>query len=193
MDDTWDEYAEGWDSNPDAIKYSEKAFDCLVEVTNIEGAEVFNLGCGTGLLTERIAPRVKSVVAIDTSPKMIEVLTAKNLSNVHPICGSLSEILLKNHPQYQSRFDLVVASSVCAFVPDFSEVLREIKTILKPGGQFVQWDWLSPDESSHPGFTNRQLSDAIEKAGFLKAMVSKGFTMSGAKGDAAVLMATAQK
>ena len=40
----------------------------------------------------------------------------------------------------------------------------QIKTILKPDGQFVQWDWLSPEGSSHPGFTDKQISNAIEIA-----------------------------
>lgn len=108
MDDSWDDYAEGWDSNPDANIYSGKAFDCLVEVTKIEGAEVFDLGCGTGLLTEKIAPQAKSVVALDTSPKMIEVLKDKHLPNVTSICLSLSDLLLNDRHQYQSRFELVM-------------------------------------------------------------------------------------
>ena len=193
MKDSWDDYAEGWDTNPDAIRYSQMAFDSLLGVADIEGAEVFDLGCGTGLLSEKIASQAKSIVALDTSPKMMAVLQAKNLPNVTPVFCSLPSLLNKNNSEYQSRFDLVVASSVCAFVPDYGEVLEQIKTILKPGGQLIQWDWYSPDASSHPGFTEDQISGAIIHAGFSSVSVSHGFAMSGPDGDATVLLAVARK
>ena len=124
---------------------------------------------------------------------MIDVLKAKNLSNVIAICDSLSELLQKRKTQYQARFDLVVASFVCAFLPDYGEALRQIKEILKPGGQLVQWDWCSQEESSHPGFTDSEISDALETTGFQVDSVSIGFTMTGSEGEAAVLMAVARK
>ena len=96
MSDTWDDYAKDWDTNPDAIKYSEKAFDCLVKIANFDGAEVFDLGCGTGLLTEKMATKAKSIVALDTSTKMIDVLNSKKLPNVITVCNSLSELLAED-------------------------------------------------------------------------------------------------
>ena len=193
MNNTWDEYAADWDANRDAIEYSEKAFHCLTEVASIEGAEVFDFGCGTGLLTEKLSPLAKTVVSLDTSQKMIEGLAGKNLPNVIPICETLSALLNLEIALYQSRFDLVVASSVCAFVPDYEEVLLQLKSLLKQDGLFVQWDWFSSAELSGPGFTEKQISDALEKAVFRSVTVSTGFSISAPEGDAPVLMAVARK
>ena len=188
MNDTWDEYANGWDKNPDARNYSEKAFQRLLEVAEIEGALVFDFGCGTGLLTEKIAPHATSIVALDNSEKMIEILKGKNLRNVEAIFGSLEEFLMPSETKEPTRFDLVVASSVCSFVSDYEGTLQKLHTILKPGGRLVQWDWFSPDGSSHPGFTKKQISTAMTRAGFLAVSVSDGFTMSGEQDEALVLM-----
>ena len=193
MNDTWDEFAADWDANRDVIEYSEKAFHSLTEVANIEGWEVFDFGCGTGLLTEKISPLVKTVVSLDTSQKMIEVLAEKNLPNVNPICGTLSELLNLDIALYQSRFNLVIACSVCAFVPDYEDVLLQLISLLKRDGMFVQWDWFSSGESSGPGFTEKHIFDAIEKTGFRSVAVSIKFSMSAPDGDATVLMAVAQK
>ncbi|MCH8334286.1 MAG: class I SAM-dependent methyltransferase [Proteobacteria bacterium] len=38
------------------------------------------------------------------------------------------------------KFDLVVASSVCSFLPDYNSTLRDLSSALKPGGLFVQWE-----------------------------------------------------
>ena len=188
MNDTWDEYANGWDKNPDARNYSEKAFQRLLEVAEIEGALVFDFGCGTGLLTEKIAPHATAIVALDNSEKMIEILKGKNLRNVEAIFGSLEEFLMPSETKEPTRFDLVVASSVCSFVSDYEGTLQKLHTILKPGGRLVQWDWFSPDGSSHPGFTKKQISTAMTQAGFQAVSVSDGFTMLGEKDEALVLM-----
>ena len=46
-------------------------------VISVNEIRVLDFGCGTGLLTEKIAPLVNEIVAIDSSPKMIEVLRKK--------------------------------------------------------------------------------------------------------------------
>lgn len=191
MSDTWDEYAGEWDTTPDAIAYAEKAFQCLANVARIEGRAVFDFGCGTGLLTERIAPFAEFVVALDTSQKMIDVLAAKDLPNVASIRGTVVEWLSSESRRHADRFDLVVASSVCAFVPDYVETLRQLRSILRAGGTYVQWDWLSSGETSGPGFTEAQVFDALKEAGFRRIAVSTAFSMAHPDGHAPVLMAVA--
>ena len=193
MDDTWDDYAEGWDDNPDARAYSEKAFHRLREVVEIQHASVFDFGCGTGLLTEKIAPLATSIVALDASEKMIRVLEGKHLPNVRALCGTLEAYLASDPPESRLPFDLVVASSVCAFVEDYPGTLRQIHSLLKAGGRFIQWDWLSPEGSDHPGFTEAQMSGALKDSGFSQVRVRGGFTMAGPEGEASVLMGVAVK
>ncbi|MDX2471785.1 MAG: methyltransferase domain-containing protein [SAR324 cluster bacterium] len=192
MNDTWDEYADGWDTNSDVLAYSNNAFQKLTEVVHLESLDVFDFGCGTGLLTEKISPLAKSIVSIDTSQKMLSVLEGKKIGNVTPICSSLSNLKNFSETGFQSHFDLVVASSVCAFVSDYEDTAHHLKSLLKPKGIFVQWDWYSEDKEPGSGFTNNQMQETLAKVGFQSISISTAFTMPSPDGDAVVLMAVAR-
>ena len=81
-EDSWGEQAPTWDTNPAVVAYADAAFASLGDRIR-PGMRVLDFGCGTGLLTERIAPHVAEVMAVDASPAMIEVLTAKRLPNFY--------------------------------------------------------------------------------------------------------------
>ena len=82
MSDSWDDYAKEWDVNIDAISYSEKAHETLANEVNIEGKNILDFGCGTGLLTERMSPLASNIVAIDASSKMIAILQSKKFQTL---------------------------------------------------------------------------------------------------------------
>ncbi len=78
----WDDFATEWDINEDVRKYSEKAFHSwqlkvAPAVLELSDNRVLDFGCGTGLLSEKLAEICGQVVAIDSSPKMIEILNNK--------------------------------------------------------------------------------------------------------------------
>ena len=59
-------------------------------------------------------------------------------------------------------FDIVVSSSVCAFLDDYAGTVATLTNLLKPGGSFVQWDWELNREDSEPfGLTRAQVVDAL--------------------------------
>jgi 2-polyprenyl-3-methyl-5-hydroxy-6-metoxy-1,4-benzoquinol methylase len=191
MSDSWDDYADGWDSNPDVIEYSEKAFDSLSKFTSLEGLNVLDFGCGTGQLTEKIARVASSVVAIDSSSKMIEVLKNKNIHNVNSLSCEISRNSINNNPVFEADFDLIVASSVCAFVPDYEKTLSELKLLLKEGGTFVQWDWKRSNEEDDFGFTNEIIATAYSNVGLSLIRVTEEFSLTSEKGTMQVLMGIA--
>lgn len=193
MSEDWNEYAEGWDSNSDVITYSNKAFKSLSQVVDFHNLRVLDFGCGTGLLSEKISPLVKEVVALDTSKKMISVLNAKNLSNVTTICEELSQNLVKENNLFVEKFDLVLASSVCGFLPDFEKTLELIHSLLKPNGIFIQWDWLSTNEDDNFGFTKESIKSAYSKAGLVPMHINTPFSMANPEGELQVLMGVANK
>lgn len=134
MSDSWDDYAEEWDNNEDAISYSEKAFETLVNEVKLEGLNILDFGCGTGLLTEKLSPLANQIVALDASHKMTSVLNDKNLSNVITITESISKSVIKDTFLSSMKFDLIVASSVFGFLPEYESTLRLLKSLLIPGG-----------------------------------------------------------
>jgi len=149
---TWDEMAAGWDTRADTRLYAERAFaswerKAAALVSDLENSHVLDFGCGTGLLTEKLAPVCGHIVAVDTAAAMIDVLqnkvVEKHIGNITPLVISIAAETIRENSEFSEKFDLIVASSVCGFLPDYNLTLRDLSSALKPGGLFVQWDWSS--------------------------------------------------
>lgn len=191
----WDEYAEGWDGTEGVRAYADQAFESwqrLVapEFSELSAARVLDFGCGTGLLTEKFAPLCATVVAVDTSPKMIEVLRRKLLrSGAGNVIAKSFEIdleTIRSNRDVLRDFDLVIASSVCSFLPDFAATLRGISSMMKPGAMFVQWDWATK-------MTQQQIAATYELAGLDIVVNDEAFAMEGDGESAAVIMGAGRK
>jgi len=192
MSESWDDHADGWDSNEAVILYCQKAYEVLLNIVDLEGRKVLDFGCGTGLLTERISDQASSVVAIDPSGKMISVLTGKHLNNVRAINGELTQELIDNDEVLRSGFDIIVASSALAFVPDYQQTLKLLKQLLRKGGFLVQWDWLKEREEPGIGFSEELIELALEQAGFSKYSTSVPFSIESPNGSMKVVMGIAE-
>ena len=192
MSEGWDEYAEGWDNNAHVMDYSEKVFSSLSSVLDISNLRVLDFGCGTGLLTERMSPLAKEVVALDTSKKMIDVLNNKNLPNVVALSEELSETLIEENNVFTDKFDLIVASSVCSFLTDYEKTLTVIRSALKSGGIFIQWDWLSATQGADYALSIEEVKSAYNTAGLMTKFVDKSFSMEDKEGEMPVLIGIAE-
>lgn len=187
MDTSWNEYAEGWDSDEGVNLFADHALSTLQQLVDLNGLTVLDFGCGTGALTERMAPQAARIVALDPSPAMVAVLDAKQLEPVDTLVAELTEGTIAANPSLQRPFDLVVASSVCAFLPDYPQTLRLIRSVLKPGGIFVQWDWERTEADPEFGFTTKMIDSALRDTGF-DGVAVKPLTLEIADASMAVLM-----
>lgn len=188
MKNEWDDYAQDWDTDTTVQLYAKNAFKQLSNITNIDGLTVLDFGCGTGSLTELLSPKANQIVALDGSAEMIKHLDKKALGNVSTLAAFLTS---DNIDTLNGPFDLIVASSVCSFLPEYPHTLGLLKTLLKPNGWFVQWDWLASTEHPDTGFTLAQVQSAFKYAGFQGVELSTPFEMSSSKGTMQVLMASA--
>ena len=98
------------------------------------------------------------------------------------ICSKFVDDLISN------RFELIIASSVCGFLPDYEGTLRFLKSLLAPGGWFVQWDWLAADAGSDHGLTEEVVRNTLVGIGLEDVAVSQPFPMAGKEGEMVVLM-----
>lgn len=91
------------------------------------------VGCGTGNYTVPIAQRCKKVVAIDSSPEMLqylqERLSREGLTNVEAGLGRLPNGL--GTPE---KFDGALVIGVLNYAKDLEESLRALVSSLEPGG-----------------------------------------------------------
>jgi len=77
MVDYFKEKAKDWDS-PMKIDMADKFVAEMFKGINFgKDLKVLELGCGTGLVGLQIAPLIKSIVFLDSSAQMIEVLKEK--------------------------------------------------------------------------------------------------------------------
>ena len=181
MSEDWNEHAEKWDDNSDVKLYAEKAFASLVTRTDIRdiswnSKRVLDFGCGTGLLAELISPYAKEVVAVDTSEKMIAGLTKKGIPNVTAVHADILDNNFQREGIFFSDFDLVYASSVCSFLPNYGDAVGVLSRTLKQGGHFVQWDWLASDDDDF-GLTENQMYSALKRAHFSSIQIEPAFVI----------------
>ena len=190
----WDEYAADWDNNADVRDYSEKAFSFWEDkvapaISNLSNCRALDFGCGTGLLAEKLAGQCGEVVAIDSSPKMVQVLRAKidqlSASNIVASDVTVNADTIRTHPLFSRKFDLVVASSVCSFLPDYESTLRDLSRLMKSGAWFVQWDWAT-------AMPEARIKDAFRASGLVEQCVTQAFSMESSRGAESVVMGIAR-
>lgn len=115
---------------------------------------VLDVGCGAGHTAFAFAPHVLEVTGIDLSPGMRAVATqlaaARGIVNVRFQEASATEL-----PFADSQFDIVTCRYVAHHFPTLTPALTEILRVLKPGGQFLLTDIISPEDAALAEFINR--------------------------------------
>lgn len=117
----WNRYAKIYDFEIDRFNrsaYSEM-YRLMLEVLTKE-MKVLEIATGTGLIAVNIADSVKSVVATDFSPKMIETAMKKSApDNVSFAIEDATALSFSDH-----AFDAVIISNALHIMPDPEMVQR---------------------------------------------------------------------
>lgn len=140
---SWDERVQAWEE----VAASEAFLairDRIVELAEPErDDQVVDLGAGTGLLALALAPRVRELVAVDISERMLERLNvaavADGVHNVETIVGDLRRL-----PLDDESATLVVSNYAFHHLDDAGKelALAEARRILRPGGRMVICDMM---------------------------------------------------
>jgi SAM-dependent methyltransferase len=93
------------------------------------GRDVFEAGCGTGLLLREAARVARSAVGLDLSRGMLAPARARGLRVVQ---GSLTDV-----PLPSASFDLVYSMKVLAHVPPIARAVAELARLCRPGGHML--------------------------------------------------------
>jgi ubiquinone/menaquinone biosynthesis C-methylase UbiE len=103
-------------------------------VAALDQPKVLDLGCGAGHASFATAPFAREVVAFDLTAGMLEVTAAaakeRGFSNISTTQGSVAEL-----PFHSQQFDFVMSRYSAHHWKDVPQALREVKRVLKPGGQ----------------------------------------------------------
>ena len=135
-----------------------------------ESWTVGDLGCGTGHLSEALAPVVRRVIAVDESGSMLSAARKRlaPLDNVDVRGGSVEALPLED-----GELDVALLFMVTHFVLEPIKVLGEARRALKPGGRLVILDLTSHEREDYSlqmghvwqGFSEEQLRSWVQDAG----------------------------
>jgi ubiquinone/menaquinone biosynthesis C-methylase UbiE len=102
-------------------------------------AHVLEIGCGTGVLTRKMAgwPNVATVVGVDPAASLIGEARklASSLANV-----TFQEADGRSLPFEEGAFDVVVFDSTLSHVPEPERALAEACRVLRAGGRLAVFD-----------------------------------------------------
>ena len=134
----FDEIASGWwdpegpfrplhDLNPARLRF-------IMDRCNLVDAQVADIGCGGGILSESMARAGARVLGIDVAPKVLAV------AGLHLHESGLdidyeqrtAEDLAAEMP---GQFDAVTCMEMLEHVPDPASIISSVRKLLKPGGQ----------------------------------------------------------
>src|SRR5215212_4332252 len=128
-----------------------------------ESWTVGDLGCGTGQLTESIAPFVDRVIAVDDSSAMLGAARRRlaSMNNVEVKSGRLESL-----PVEDGSLDAALLFLVLHYVPEPEAAIAEARRTLKPGGRLLIVDMMPHDrddlqhEMGHVwrGFSEEQIA-----------------------------------
>ena len=139
----------------------------LIDSTLVVG----DLGCGTGQLTETMAPYVRRVIAVDGSADMLDAARRRvgERPNVDIRQGDLEAL-----PLQAEELDCAMLSLVLHYSPDPAMALAEVARVVKPGGRLLVVDMLPHEREEYQqqmghvwlGFSEKQMSRFLTGAGF---------------------------
>jgi len=125
-------YAAVIDTKPHNAYYERPA--TLSLMPEVEGKRVLDAGCGPGVYSEWLIERGAEVVAVDASPKMVE-LAKRRLGAVTDVRqANLSKPLTFLD---SSSFDIVLSPLVLEYIEDWGSTFAEFYRVLRPDGHFV--------------------------------------------------------
>jgi 2-polyprenyl-6-hydroxyphenyl methylase/3-demethylubiquinone-9 3-methyltransferase len=108
--------------------------DYVAQRMQLQDAQVLDLGCGGGLLSEALAKAGAKVTGIDLAPDLIKVAKLHRLESGVQVDyrEQSAEALAEQAP---GTFDAITCMEMLEHVPDPAAILRACATLLRPGGR----------------------------------------------------------
>ncbi len=125
-------YAAAVDAKPHNAYYERPA--TLSLMPEVRDKRVLDAGCGPGVYSEWLIKRGAKVVAIDASPKMVELAKRRLGSTTDVRQADLSKPL---NFLDSSSFDVVLCPLVLEYIEDWHSVFAEFYRVLRPQGYIV--------------------------------------------------------
>ena len=191
----FDGIAEKWDGWEDLDALARKLAAGLDELGVGKGELVLDVGCGTGNLTRALLERLSEdgrVVAVDISPRMVEV--AKRKVADARVVWRVADA--RSLPLPDASCDRVICYSVWPHFEEREAVAAELRRVLRPGGRLHVWHLISREKINeiHASAGEAVRGDVLSPAAETAALISRaGFEVETAIDDGERYLVTARK
>ena len=146
----WNDSYTGKDLDPEQVR--EWVEHTVERILSLQPNRLLEIGCGTGLLLFRIAPKCQHYYATDLSGEAIRYLERQIGSSKEGNLELAQSVVLRQTPAdglaeiVKEPFDTAISNSVIQFFPNIDYLVKVIETaayLLEPGGQIFLGDVLS--------------------------------------------------
>ncbi len=167
--------AAGWDEDSGRVRMaSEISAEMQSRVRFDEGMDLLDFGCGTGLVTLSLAPKVRSTLGVDSSQGMLDVLSSKidTLGLGDRVRTRYFD--MEAGGKLSERVDRIVSAMTLHHIPVIGDLFRLWFEWLRPGGMIAAADLDTEDGGFHSdntgvfhfGFERDEVQKALQDAGF---------------------------
>eukprot|EP00026_Physarum_polycephalum_P016017 Phypoly_transcript_16840.p1 GENE.Phypoly_transcript_16840~~Phypoly_transcript_16840.p1 ORF type:complete len:234 (+),score=58.86 Phypoly_transcript_16840:44-703(+) len=178
VENRFDIEAAKWDEKPTAVEIAKKSSQALLDhIPFAKDMNVMDFGCGTGLISEAILPKVHSVFGVDASQGMVDIfnkkIETKKLQNT-----IAAYVFLTGEDQLGGRkFDVIYSSFALHHVEDITKMIQILASYLTPGGYLGIVDLEKTDKTPlfhakskhadvyHHGFLAQDLEQSVDACG----------------------------
>lgn len=119
----------------------------LLRELTLAGASLLEIGCGSGLFTQRLVAsgHFGTLSATDGADAMLEIARSQIASSETPVTLEVLDFTQQDWSRQflPTRFDAVTSSMALHHAADKQQVFREVFNVLSPGGVFVFADHMA--------------------------------------------------
>ena len=138
-------------------------------ITDSNGRDALDYGCGTGLIGLEMTDMFRSVLLVDSASNMIRIVKEKiadrKITNAVALCSDM----LKQSAN-DKKVDYIFMSQVLLHIGDVDQVLRRMYELLNPNGHLLIVDFDKNEQVNsdqvHNGFDQQELKEYLLKIGF---------------------------
>lgn len=167
--DKFDSIANSYD-NPERIHIAKVASDAIKEyLGDAKSKSAIDFGCGTGLVGMDLVSEFESLLFMDTSENMLDIVKGKitdaGALNARTLCFDF-----ETSGQPDLHADYIFMAQVLLHIEDVEALLTKLYDVLNIEGHLLIVDFNKNDkvvsELVHNGFDQEQLKESMLKIGF---------------------------
>ncbi|KAH6919231.1 hexaprenyldihydroxybenzoate methyltransferase [Coprinopsis sp. MPI-PUGE-AT-0042] len=186
----FDQQSEDYQASRSALELAKRAAHAIVRHAelDVDTIELMDFACGAGLLSQRLAPRVKSILGVDISQGMVDLYNTFvedqgiDPTEMQALCADLLSPDDERSKLNGRKFDIIVCSMAYHHFESITHATTTLSLYLKPQGFLfvidllkadgIDMDELFPEHKDHlvahrGGFTEGEIEKAFEAAGMV--------------------------